>query len=365
MDKKIALALSGGGYRAALFHAGALIRLAEFGLLSKISKVTAVSGGAITAGIWADDLKNHPIGTDVERAIRIRDRVLSLTKQSIDSKSIIGGVLNPFKDVNEVLVGAYKKHLFNDNFELDDIRLPDYPYFTFCATNLQTGRQVYLDKKGIYDYTIGQHSKVLTICEAVAASSAFPPFLSPMEIEVESTAWTKDKFSSSRNFPTELLLTDGGAYDNLGLESIWDDKEFDFILVSDAGAPFKYTPKIKTDWLSQSNIALEIAIDQARSVRKRWLIEQFKEAKKKGAYWGISSQIENFKLDNAIKVDQKKSDTLKNVPTRLAPFDSGIDLQLINWGYAISDTALRKWCEELVNSVTPAPIWPYLENSLS
>lgn len=363
MDKKIALALSGGGYRASLFHAGALIRLAELGLLSKISKVTAVSGGAITAGIWADDLINHPAGTDTERAIRIRDKVLALTKHSIDSKSIIGGVLNPFKDVNEVLVGSYKKHLFNNNFALT--KLPISPYFTFCATNLQSGRQVYLDRKGIYDYTIGQNTKVVSICEAVAASSAFPPFLSPMLIDVDSTAWTKSEFSSSRNFPTELLLTDGGAYDNLGLESIWDEKEFDFILVSDAGAPFKYNPKIKTDWLSQSNIALEIAIDQARSVRKRWLIEQFKEEKKKGAYWGISSQVENFKLDNAMKVDQKKSDALKNVPTRLAPFDSGVDLQLINWGYAISDTALKKWCGELVNPVTTSAKWPYPENSLS
>lgn len=362
MDKKIALALSGGGYRASLFHVGALIRLAELGLLNKISKVTAVSGGAITAGIWADDLKKYPSGSDIERANRIKDRVLALTNQTIDSGSIIGGVLNPFKDVNEVLVGAYKKHLFNDNFELKD--LPGSPYFTFCATNLQSGRQVYLDRKGIYDYTIGQHPKVLTISEAVAASSAFPPFLSPMEIKVDSTAWAKDDLSTDNNFPSKLLLTDGGAYDNLGLESIWNDKEFDFILVSDAGAPFKYNPKIKTDWLSQANIALEIAIDQARNIRKRWLIEQFKEKKKKGAYWGIASEVANFELGDTMAIDKNKANTLKNVPTRLAPFDKGVDFRLINWGYAISDTALRKWCGGLLGSHV-LPNWPEPKYSLN
>jgi NTE family protein len=61
----IALCLSGGGFRAMLYHAGALIRLNEFGLLGRISRVSSVSGGSITAGqlafawkelAWTDDM---------------------------------------------------------------------------------------------------------------------------------------------------------------------------------------------------------------------------------------------------------------------------------------------------------------------
>src|SRR5215218_9775414 len=49
----IALSLSGGGYRAMVFHLGALIRLNEVGLLEKLARVSSVSGGSITAGALA------------------------------------------------------------------------------------------------------------------------------------------------------------------------------------------------------------------------------------------------------------------------------------------------------------------------
>jgi hypothetical protein len=57
---EIGLCLSGGGYRAMLFHLGALWRLNELGLLSKLNRISSVSGGSITAGYLAirwNDLK--------------------------------------------------------------------------------------------------------------------------------------------------------------------------------------------------------------------------------------------------------------------------------------------------------------------
>ncbi len=48
-----ALWLSGGGYRAALFHLGALTRLNELGLLAQTGTVGAVSGGSIVAALLA------------------------------------------------------------------------------------------------------------------------------------------------------------------------------------------------------------------------------------------------------------------------------------------------------------------------
>src|SRR5436189_2115322 len=49
----IALCLSGGGYRAMVFHLGALWRLNEAGLLGRLDRVSSVSGGSITAGVLA------------------------------------------------------------------------------------------------------------------------------------------------------------------------------------------------------------------------------------------------------------------------------------------------------------------------
>jgi NTE family protein len=362
VGKGIALALSGGGFRASLFHAGALRRMAEFGLLSQISKVSAVSGGSIVAGIWLNDISQYPDSTDIDRAKRIESKVRALSAKHIDARSIAGGIFNPFRSINETLVAAYQKHLFPDNPQLDTFLSPIQ--FTFCATNLSTGRNVYLDKMGIYDYRVGYHPKVLTIAEAVAASSAFPPFLSPFKIHLDSDLWLLSNYAKSidRISPSDLYLTDGGAYDNLGLESVWNDG-YDYILVSDAGAPFVEPNRVKLNWLSQSNSALEIAIDQARGARKRWLIEQFRNSRydetlSKGAYWGIASDIADFFLEDAMPVNHDKSKPLKLIPTRLAPFKKGVDSQLINWGYAMCDTSLRKWRKDIIDPLAPPPQWP-------
>ena len=56
----IALCLSGGGYRAALFHLGAVRRLNELGVLSKISTIVSVSGGSILAAHLASTIKPWP-----------------------------------------------------------------------------------------------------------------------------------------------------------------------------------------------------------------------------------------------------------------------------------------------------------------
>ncbi len=47
--KKIGLALSGGGFRASLFHLGLFRFLRAAGILSQVTHITSVSGGSIFA----------------------------------------------------------------------------------------------------------------------------------------------------------------------------------------------------------------------------------------------------------------------------------------------------------------------------
>lgn len=49
-EEGIGLALSGGGFRAMLFHLGSLWRLNELGLLQKLNRISSVSGGSLLAG---------------------------------------------------------------------------------------------------------------------------------------------------------------------------------------------------------------------------------------------------------------------------------------------------------------------------
>ncbi len=53
LEAGTALCLSGGGYRAMLFHLGVLWRLYEARLLQDVQRISSVSGGSITAGVLA------------------------------------------------------------------------------------------------------------------------------------------------------------------------------------------------------------------------------------------------------------------------------------------------------------------------
>lgn len=56
----MALCLSGGGYRSALFHLGALRRLNELGVLSQVDTISSVSGGSILSAFLAHRLTPWP-----------------------------------------------------------------------------------------------------------------------------------------------------------------------------------------------------------------------------------------------------------------------------------------------------------------
>ncbi len=59
---KIAVALSGGGYRASLFGLGALLYLVDAGKNAEVNSISSVSGGSITNGYVAQQ-RGYP-GTD-------------------------------------------------------------------------------------------------------------------------------------------------------------------------------------------------------------------------------------------------------------------------------------------------------------
>lgn len=55
-----ALCLSGGGYRAALFHLGVVTRLNQVGALGAVDTVSSVSGGSILAAHLITAIKSWP-----------------------------------------------------------------------------------------------------------------------------------------------------------------------------------------------------------------------------------------------------------------------------------------------------------------
>ena len=353
----VALALSGGGFRATLFHCGSLWRLNELGYLPKLVRVSSVSGGSITAGQlglkWSKLTFSNGVANNL--VAEVIEPLQAFCARSIDMPSILEGALLPWRTISDALTGHYDRHLYEKKTLQD---LPDNPTFVFNSTNLSTGVGFRFSKPYAGDYRIGLIEKPqFRVSLAVGASSAFPPVLSPVRIDLDPRVFKQvegaDLFGVEE-YRKHLLLTDGGAYDNLGLETAW--KRFDTLLVSDAGAPFGYGPNQGSDWLRQSLRVLDVTTNQARGLRKRVVIDLLTRKERKGTYWGIMTGIGRYGLTNTLPVPQQRTDDLARIRTRLDPFSEAEQKTLINWGYAVCDAAMRKWVEP---QAAPPPGWPY------
>jgi NTE family protein len=351
----IALCLSGGGYRAMLFHVGALWRLCEINYFPLLKRISSVSGGSITAAVlglnWSSVTKDDGQNIDRFKSLVVAP-IRALAGETIDAAAVLKGTLW-FGTVADQVADAYRKHLFG-NRTLQDF--PDSPRFVVNATNVQSGALFRFSKPYAWDYRVGRiNVPKIELAIAVGASSAFPPVLSPVTLNVSPSDFESGTGTDLQHppFTEKVILSDGGVYDNLGLETAY--KRYDTILASDGGGKMEAEGDPKKDWVHHAVRVNGIIDNQVRSLRKRQLIDSYQKRIRKGAYWGIRSNIQDYELAGALSCPHDKTILLANVATRLKELTPDMQERLINWGYAICDTAVRKH----VASV-PAPAgFPY------
>jgi len=364
LEDGIALCLSGGGYRAMLFHLGAIWRLNEVGYLRKLDRVSSVSGGSITAGalgmVWsALEFNDDGVVTNLEG--ELISRVRDLASRTVDTGAIISGIMTP-GSVSTKVASRYDRHLFRGT-TLQDLPTDEVgPRFIINATNLQTGVLWRFSRPYMADYMMGRVDlPKVPLATAVAASSAFPPVLSPTVLEIEPGQFERESRHwefSHLQANGKAFLSDGGVYDNLGLETAW--KRYRTILVSDGGGHLSAEETVKVDWARQSLRVLKVIDSQVRSMRKRQVIDAFQDGRRRGTYWGIRSHPGDYGLADAIPTDPETVRGLAEMKTRLKKLGAADQERLINWGYVICDTALRRWVDpELVPPAgTPYPSSP-------
>lgn len=343
--RTIGIALSGGGFRAMLFGLGSLQRLNDAGLLGRLDRVTGVSGGSILAGVLAHRWKQ--LGFVDGRATNfdslVAEPVRRFCSRTIDVGAGLKGLLTPFRTAGDFLADRYDKDLFGGAMlkDIPDASLAGNPRFVFHATSLQTGRGFRFRQDFVADPLLGIHPAAqVPLCVAVAASSAFPPVFSPIVLDTDPDAWREGsrapEFESLRS---RVVLTDGGIHDSMGLESLVD--RVDLVLVSDAGASFGIDEEPWEDNVLQLGRVRDILIEQARALRRRWLVSELEAGRRRGACWSIDTRIGDFKVADPLAADNTITGELDEVPTRLAAFDDRLQGRLMNWGYALCDAALR------------------------
>ncbi len=355
---RMALCLSGGGYRAMLFHAGALWRINDLGILTEIKRISSVSGGSITAGVLAMNWNKLDFRSGV--AANFEEAVITplrnMGSRTVDIPSVIAGILS-FGNIGSKVAKRYRKYLFGDTTLQD---LPDDPRFVINATNVQSGVLCRFSKPYMWDYRVGKiETPSIELATAVAASSAFPPVLSPMILKFNPKSFTpkSGKDLENEEYQRRMVLTDGGVYDNLGLETAW--KRYNTILVSDAGGGFAAEPKPKLDWLRHTARTLFTIDNQVRSLRRRQVVGAFKASPplKTGAFWSIASDFsDGFGVNSPLDCPFERTLSLAKLATRLSKLDADTQMRLINWGYAATDFSIRKF---LRRKASPPADFPY------
>lgn len=364
----IGLCLSGGGYRATLFHMGALRRLNELGVLARsdLRTVSSVSGGSIASAALAAALarlgpRSVPIPVEAWNR-ELRDPLREFTRHDIRTGAVARRALpwNWFRSSTgvEALAGTYEKYLT----DLKLTALPRTPGFVVCATDMAYGVNWVFERERMGDYQAGYKRPPAAdypLARAVAASSCFPPVFNPLPAGVQPTELSGGSAPAGEERDAcirGLRLTDGGDYDNMGLEPVW--KTHAFVLVSDAGGLF--TNEGDKGLLWRISRYQGIQERQALALRKRWLISSFTTRALEGTYWGTGSAAESYGYSGGYS-KTLATQVIANIRTDLDTFSDAEAAVLENHGYLLADAALRKHVPSLVPAPAPTLRIPHPE----
>jgi len=229
------LCLSGGGFRATLFHAGVISALREMELLPQIRNIVSVSGGSIVAAHatlnW--DRYTHYDPDVFRKAIQ---ELIQITTDDVRGRIVrrwvLLGAIPRYRRIPQ-LTRFYDTLLCST--KLEDLAQPGRPNLYIASTSLVTGERVYFTADGLLYGSAGKEGRLvklpqLPIAYAVAASSAFPPMFPPVILDPKTL---------QTNLTGIERLTDAGVFDNLGLVAAGELASNDqSILVSDASASF-------------------------------------------------------------------------------------------------------------------------------
>lgn len=267
-EKKIGLALSGGGYRATAFHLGTLKKLEEMGILADVDVLSTISGGSIAGACYCtyngtfDEFYN-----DLYAGLQKKDVIKKVLLSWIGFRFLLTAliVLGSFSllftryawlfpvviAVVFILIMKYQFSLFPISKRIEKIynqffyksktlgELPNKPMLVIGSTNLQTARPFSFSKYRMQDSTyeymdepVKFESADFPVARAVMASSCVPFAFTPITIDKK---FFQDPAKAGRYHP---LLVDGGVYDNQGIHKVMQQGTYacDYVITSDAGA---------------------------------------------------------------------------------------------------------------------------------
>lgn len=390
-NSRIALCLSGGGLRATLFHLGVIKalrrhRVADRMTLELVDEIYSVSGGSILAAHmlanWARYIEpDEAVFAEVEREIRqfaalnIRDRIIRrwfLTRWI----GVTIGLLTRIPFIRAVYgsrTGLFSRtYWLQKQYEHDKLvgklclgeataRGTSSPKFHFLTTSFKTGElcsftgdSFEIEKRdpdsseppttllAVTPTPCGH----LRLSFAVAASSAFPPMFPPIAI-------TDDQLANPKNeaFLNAISLSDGGVYDNLGIEKFRRNmaRNSDHprkLIISDAGGSFRASAEKSYDHLIARNVrASDILMHRVGDKLKA-------DIRSLDTVDDVTIRISDTVA--AANVDEAVQQRLRLVRTDLDRFDQPLADLLIGHGERLAGPQLRDLFHS--DAIAPEPV---------
>lgn len=355
---KVALALSGGGVRAAVFHSGVLWRLALDGLLESTTFVSTVSGGSLVVGlILCQNSHRWPDSDEFLNFVlpRVRERLTTATLQWSYLWRVIALPWRLARGRAHVLARQLEAQ-WGICGSMQDVGAT--PRWIVNATCYETGRNWRFSQPRMGDYVTHYVLRPGTrIADAMAASAAVPGLIGPLAIRSDDYDW--HRYEDGQLVPASTPakryeLWDGGVYDNLGLEPLFKldggfRDGFDFLLVSDASAPLAFDPRTLKRMLKPGHRALrlvDVSTEQVRGLRSRSVIAEFKRSPDSGAYLRIGNTVKEIYRaagrnspagDQLSDVDVRWAESFKTTLRRL----SGVEFELLmRHGFEVANATL-------------------------
>lgn len=225
-DRVLALTISGGGARAAVFGAAVMFELQDMGVLQDVDFVSSVSGGSLAAALYGLSHDAGSAATYPSDIVWEREKILSMAGQNLIAPWVYRWFW-PQNFARYWLTAYDRTDLFADTLDgalfegsgggdhaptFRDLN-PDRPMIILNSTNFTNGRD-----SDVFTFTPDSfeklHSDICSygVARAVAASAAFPGFLSYSTLGV---------FAGGSATPSAYVhLMDGGATDNLGIKGL-------------------------------------------------------------------------------------------------------------------------------------------------
>lgn len=217
-DWTVGVSLSGGGFRATAFSLGALLALHDAGLWNRIRWISSVSGGSFLNAAAAVRLTASPTRTEVDGFVRwaagtlsqrgalvgLRREERSATERGLVSRAFAAGV----QRLTQQPGGGQPR--------LADLARDDRLH-VFMAADLGSSLPIVLSDRLVFsegmadEWQVAHRPGELLLATAVRASATFPG-LPAVRLRSEDLGEPLEPAEH------DLLLIDGGAWNNLGTD---------------------------------------------------------------------------------------------------------------------------------------------------